>query len=81
MDDGCVLYLCNGSVYNSSISVMDGGDGCVLYLCNGSVYNSSISVMDGSGHDYSSDDEQWSLSTVLNFFNAILGALVHLPPN
>ena len=24
MDDGCVLYLCSGSVYNSSISVMDG---------------------------------------------------------
>ena len=56
-------------------------DGCVLYLCNGSVYNSSISVMDGCGHDYASDDEQWSLSTVLHLFNAILGALVHLHTN
>ena len=38
---------CNGSVYNSSISVLAGSHGCVLYLCSGSVYNSSISVMDG----------------------------------
>ena len=31
---------------------------------------------DGSGHDYASDDEHLSLSTVLRLFNAILGALV-----
>ena len=30
---------------------------------------------DGSGHDYASDDEHLSLSTVHRLFNAILGAL------
>ena len=35
---------------------------------------------DGSGHDYASDDENLSLSTVLRLFNAILGAFVHLHP-
>ena len=36
---------------------------------------------DSSGHDYASDDEHLSLSTVLSLFNGILGALVHLHPN
>ena len=38
-------------------------------------------IGDGSGHDYASDDEHLSLSTVLRLFNAILEALVHIPPN
>ena len=38
-------------------------------------------MVDGSGHDYASDDEHLSLSTVLRLFNAILGDLVHLHPN
>ena len=35
-------------------------------------------IDDGSGHDYASADEHLSLSTVLHFFNAILGALLHI---
>ena len=35
---------------------------------------------DGNGHDYASDVEHLSLSTV-RLFNAVLGALVHLHPN
>ena len=38
-------------------------------------------IDEGSGHDYASDDEHLSLSTVLRLFNAILGAVVHLHPN
>ena len=33
-----------------------------------------------SGHDFASDDEHLSLSTVLCLFNAIEEALVHLHP-
>ncbi len=36
---------------------------------------------DGSSHDYASDDEHLWLTTVLWFFYAILGALVHIHPN
>ena len=36
---------------------------------------------DVSGHDYASNDEHLSLSTILRLFNAILGAHVHLYPN
>ena len=36
------------------------------------------SMDDGSGHDYASDDERLSLSTVVRRFNVILGAFVHL---
>ena len=38
-------------------------------------------IDDGSGHDFTSDDEQLSLSIVLCLFNAILRALVHLHPH
>ena len=33
---------------------------------------------DGSGHDYASDDEYLSLSTVLCLFNAILGVTLQV---
>ena len=36
---------------------------------------------DVSGHDYASDDEHLSLSTILRLFNAILGPRVYLNPN